>query len=152
MSKQSGFDTLQSHASRLEGLASPALLARDPGRAADFALREGALYFNFARQSYDRDALGALFELAASRDLATAYQRLFDGEKVNVTEGRAALHTALRGNHSGAAVAREAYATASEVRVRMGALVAELQASGITDIVSVGIGGSDLGPRLVADA
>ncbi len=152
MSKQSGFDTLQSHASRLEGLTSPALLARDPGRAADFALREGALYFNFARQSYDRDALGALFELAASRDLATAYQRLFDGEKVNVTEGRAALHTALRGNHSGAAVAREAYATASEVRVRMGALVAELQASGITDIVSVGIGGSDLGPRLVADA
>ena len=77
---------------------------------------------------------------------------MFDGEQVNVTEGRAALHTALRGNHSGAAVAREAYATARAVRQRMGAMLAELEASGISDIVSVGIGGSDLGPRLVAAA
>ena len=90
--------------------------------------------------------------MAQSRDLGIAFRRLFDGEQVNVTEGRAALHTALRGNHSGAAVAREAYATARAVRQRMGAMLAELEASGITDIVSVGIGGSDLGPRLVAAA
>ncbi|MGH8027754.1 MAG: glucose-6-phosphate isomerase [Pseudoxanthomonas sp.] len=152
MSMKPGFDTLQSHASRLQGAKASSLLAGDPARARDFALRQGPLYFNFARQSYDRDALAALLALAQSRDLAGAYRRLFDGDKVNVTEGRAALHTALRGNHSGAAIAREAYATASAVRQRMGTLVAELEASGITDIVSVGIGGSDLGPRLVADA
>ena len=152
MSMNPAFDTLQSHASRLQGANSLSLLAKDPARARDFALRHDSLYFNFARQSYDRDALDALLALAQSHDMANAYRRLFDGEKVNVTEGRAALHTALRGNHSGAAIAREAYATASAVRQRMGALVAELEASGITDIVSVGIGGSDLGPRLVADA
>ena len=152
MSKQFGFETLQSHALRLHGATAPLLVEQDPSRAADFALRHESLYFNFARQSYDRDALRALLALAASRDLASAYRRLFDGAKVNVTEGRSALHTALRGNHSGAAIAREAYATASEVRARMGALVAELKARDITDIVSVGIGGSDLGPRLVADA
>ncbi|MET0716766.1 MAG: glucose-6-phosphate isomerase, partial [Pseudoxanthomonas sp.] len=117
MSMKPGFDTLQSHASRLQGEKASSLLARDPARARDFALRQESLYFNFARQSYDRDALDALLALAQSRDMAGAYRRLFDGEKVNVTEGRAALHTALRGNHSGAAAAREAYATASAVRL-----------------------------------
>jgi glucose-6-phosphate isomerase len=115
-------------------------------------LREGPLYFNFARQSYDRPALDALLDAARACDLEAAYKRLFDGEEVNVTEGRAALHTALRGNHSDAVIAREAFSTASEVRKQMGQLVTQLEASGITDIVSVGIGGSDLGPRLVADA
>lgn len=152
MSMKAGFDTLQSHASRLQEAKPSSLLAEDPGRARDFALRHGSLYFNFARQSYDRAALAALLNLAQSRDMAGAFRRLFDGHKVNVTEDRAALHTALRGNHSAAAAAREAYATASATRQRMGAVVAGLEASGITDIVSVGIGGSDLGPRLVADA
>ena len=146
------FAALTSHATRLHGSVLSTMLQQDPARAHEFALREGPLYFNFARQSYDRPALDALLDMARARDLASAYKRLFDGEEVNVTEGRAALHTALRGNHSDAVVAREAFSTASEVRAQMGALVAELEASGITDIVSVGIGGSDLGPRLVADA
>ena len=152
MSAATDLAALRPHASRLQGAGPSSLLAADPARASDFALRHEALYFNFARQSYDRDALAALLALAQARDLTRAFRRLFDGEKVNVTEDRAALHTALRGNHSGAAAAREAYATASAVRERMGALVAEFEASDITDIVSVGIGGSDLGPRLVADA
>ena len=145
-------DVLQSHAQRLQGITLPALLAADAARAEDFVLRSGPLYFNFARQSYDREALQALLGIGESSRLSAAFQRLFDGEQVNVTEGRAALHTALRGNHSQAAVARAAFATASEVRLRMAGLVAELESSGITDIVSVGIGGSDLGPRMVAEA
>lgn len=152
MSAGAEFAMLRSHASRLRGMKIAALLADDPARATDFALREGPLYFNFARQSYDREALDALLAMARAQAMPDAFRRLFDGEKVNVTEGRAALHTALRGDHSGAAVAREAYATAGAVRERMAALIAQLQASDITDIVSVGIGGSDLGPRLVVDA
>ena len=152
MNMSADLDVLQPHAQRLQGAALPALLAADAARAGDFALRSGPLYFNFARQSYDRGALQALLGLGESCGLSAAFQRLFDGEQVNVTEGRAALHTALRGNHSEAAIAREAFATASEVRQRMAGLVAELENSGITDIVSVGIGGSDLGPRMVAEA
>ena len=152
MSMSPVLDVLQSHAQRLQGIPLPALLAADATRAEDFALRSGPLYFNFARQSYDREALQALLGLGTACDLPAAFRRLFDGAQVNVTEGRAALHTALRGNLSEAAIAREAYATASEVRLRMAGLVAELESSGITDIVSVGIGGSDLGPRMVAEA
>ena len=147
-----GFDALHSHATRLRGSSLGELLAREPDRVAAHTLRSGPLYFNFARQSYDAQAAQALFAQAQAVDLAGAFRRLFDGEKVNVTEGRAALHTALRGQHSEAVVAREAYASALEVRQRMASLIAQLEATGVTDIVSVGIGGSDLGPRLVADA
>jgi len=146
------FEHLKAQADRLVAVNLVSMLRADPARATDFALRVGPLYANFARQGYDREALATLDALAQSRSLDAAFRRLFDGDIVNVTEGRAALHTALRGNLSQAAAARDAYATASEVRRRMGGLVAELEASGITDIVSVGIGGSDLGPRLVADA
>ena len=147
-----GFDALQSYATRLRGAPLSDLLAREPERVAAHAVRSGPLYFNFARQSYDASAWQALVEHARQADLAAAFRRLFDGEKVNVTEDRAALHTALRGRHSDTAVAREAHESALQVRGRMADLVAQLEASDITDIVSVGIGGSDLGPRLVVDA
>ena len=146
------FEQLQAQADRLATVNLTSMLQADPARAVDFSIRVGPLYANFARQGYDREALAALNALAESAALGAAFRRLFDGETVNVTEGRAALHTALRGNLSQAAAAREAFATASEVRQRMGRLVAELESSGVTDVVSVGIGGSDLGPRLVADA
>jgi glucose-6-phosphate isomerase len=146
------FEQLKAQADRLATADPTSMLQTDPGRATDLAIRVGPLYANFARQGYDREALASLNALAESASLDVAYRRLFDGETVNVTEGRAALHTALRGNLSQAVAAREAFATASEVRQRMARLVAELEASGLTDIVSVGIGGSDLGPRLVADA
>ena len=92
-----GFDALQSHATRLRGAPLSDLLAREPERVAAHAVRSGPLYFNFARQSYDASAWQALVEHARQADLAAAFRRLFDGEKVNVTEDRAALHTALRG-------------------------------------------------------
>ncbi|MCH6483673.1 glucose-6-phosphate isomerase, partial [Pseudoxanthomonas sp. LH2527] len=147
-----GFDALQSHATRLRAAPLNALLAREPDRVASHALRSGPLYFNFARQSYDAPAWQALLAQGEAADLPGAFRRLFDGAEVNVTEGRAALHTALRGKNSDAVIAREAYAMALDVRQRMAAVIAQLEASGVTDIVSVGIGGSDLGPRLVADA
>ncbi len=152
MTSHNGFDTLHSHAQRLRGTAIPTLLAAEPDRAQALAVRVGPLYVNFARQKYDRAALQALLELAAARDVAGGFQRLFRGEMVNATEGRAALHTALRGDTCDAPAAREAYAAAAMVRRQMGELVRALEASDITDIVSVGIGGSDLGPRLVSDA
>ncbi|ADV26904.1 Glucose-6-phosphate isomerase [Pseudoxanthomonas suwonensis 11-1] len=147
-----GFESLQSHASRLEGTGIAGLLKDEPGRVDAHALQVGPLYANFARQRYDAAAWDALLQLARQLELPVAFRRLFDGEKINLTEGRSVLHTALRGDLSQSPVAREAYQTAAEVRQRMHALVRELEASDVTDIVSVGIGGSDLGPRLVADA
>jgi len=147
-----GFDLLRGHAQRLSGTGIGGLLAAEPERVAAHALQVGPLYATFARQRYDRQAWDALLALGRERELAAAFRRLFDGEKINLTEGRAVLHTALRSDLSQAAAAREAHAVAAEVRMRMHGLIAALEASEVTDIVSVGIGGSDLGPRLVADA
>lgn len=128
------------------------LIASDPSRAADFALRVGPLYANFARQHYDRDALAWLQAAAEAAGSRQRLRALFDGEIVNLTEGRPALHTALRGDLSSADAARAAHRQALDARTRMRAVVDALSASEVTDIVSVGIGGSDLGPRLAVDA
>ena len=148
----SDFATLRSHAQRLADTPVARLLQDDPGRAQSMALRVGPLYASFARQRYDADALDALHALAQARDFAGAMRRLLDGDTVNTTEGRAALHSALRGESSQAPFARECSVQAGQARARMGELVAAVAASGVTDVVSVGIGGSDLGPRLVVDA
>ena len=143
---------LDAHAQRLAGTPLAGLIEADPARARDFALRVGPLYANFARQRYDRVALDALFELAMRADLPAAMQCQLEGEIVNPTEGRAALHSALRGDTARSAFALAARAQAVSAQLRMRELVDALEASAVTDIVSIGIGGSDLGPRLVADA
>lgn len=144
---------LREEAARLDGVSLQDLITVDPARAGDLALRVGPLYANFARQRYDRAALDVLFDIAHQADLPVAMRRLVDGEIVNVTEGRAALHTALRGDLSLAPAAREARVLAQAALQQMEASVAVLRDDPtITDVVSVGIGGSDLGPRLVVDA
>ena len=145
-------DGLTAHATRLSGTPLPALLASDPQRAQDFALRCGPLYASFARQRYDRAALDALFAIAERADLTGAMQRLLEGDTVNPTEDRPALHSALRGDTAGSAFALAARAQALSAQLRMREMIDALATTDVTDIVSVGIGGSDLGPRLIVDA
>lgn len=145
-------DRLAAHSRRLEGQRIAELVAGDAGRVADFSRQVGPLHACFARQRIDRIALDALFGELEAAGARQALKALFDGDTVNATESRPALHTALRGDLSDAPAARDAAVVAREARARMGALVERIRAAGITDVVSVGIGGSDLGPRLVVDA
>lgn len=145
-------EALAAHAARLSDTRIADLIAADPARPRDFALRLGPLYANFSRQRFDRDALAALLALAERVRLPAAIRALFDGARVNVSEDRPALHTALRSDLGGSRIAREAHAQARAACERMATLIAGLEASDVTDIVNVGIGGSDLGPRLVVDA
>ncbi|MGI8560205.1 MAG: glucose-6-phosphate isomerase [Luteimonas sp.] len=145
-------DSLQAHARRLRDKPIARLVADDAARTGDFSLRVGPLYANFARQRYDREALAALHALARSQALPDALRALFDGDRVNASENRPALHTALRCALGEGQVARDAHAQAQAAQVRMAELVSALEASDVTDIVNVGIGGSDLGPRLVVEA
>jgi glucose-6-phosphate isomerase len=146
------FEQLNAHAERLAEVELKSMLHADPARARDFALRVGPLQANFARQGYDRAALDVLFDELAAAGGTAPVRALFDGEAVNPTEARPALHTALRSNLSNEPVARDAHAQAQAARLRMRELIATLAASDVTDVVSVGIGGSDLGPRLAVDA
>jgi glucose-6-phosphate isomerase len=143
---------LVAHAARLSDVPLRALVAADPARATDFALQAGPLYASFARQRYDREALAALLALARDAGTPAAMRALVDGEQVNPSEQRAALHTALRSGLGATAVAAAAHAEATATRARMAEMVAALDATAVTDVVNVGIGGSDLGPRLAVDA
>jgi glucose-6-phosphate isomerase len=144
--------SLAPHAERIARTHLRALVAGDPARAADFQLRAGPITAQFARQRLDREALAALLALGVERDLPGAMRRLIDGEQVNTSEGRPALHTALRGDAGQGAAALAARAEAIDGLARMHEAAAALLAQGVTDIVSVGIGGSDLGPRFVVEA
>ncbi|MFZ5656143.1 MAG: glucose-6-phosphate isomerase, partial [Pseudomonadota bacterium] len=128
------------------------LISADADRVRDFALRVGPIHASFARQHLDRAALDALFGLAGECDFQGRLRALFSGEHVNGTEDRPALHTALRGALVDAAAARAAHAQAREGRDAMRRVIEGLRALGVRDVVSVGIGGSDLGPRLAVDA
>lgn len=143
---------LRAEAARLSSRSIRDLVAADPERVHDFALRVGPLQANFARQRYDRAALERLFGIGESCGFETALRALFDGVPVNSTESRPALHSALRGDTGQSDAARAAHAQALDARGSMRATIAEIHALGVTDVVSVGIGGSDLGPRLAVDA
>ncbi len=146
-------DALAPHAVRLAETNLAELIQAEPTRAQDFALRLGPLYLSQARQRQDLAAREALFALGRRADFPTALRALFDGDTVNVSEGRPALHTALRSDLGRGPVAGAARRAALDAAQRMEVVASRLeQSSLITDVVNIGIGGSDLGPRLVVDA
>jgi len=140
------------HAARVVDRPLRELIAAQPDRAQAMSLSAAGLHVSFARQRVDREAWAALLDIAGELDLPGAIRRLFAGEQVNTTEGRSALHTALRGDPEASAASREAHEAATASHRRMADLVDRIGASGMSDVISIGIGGSDLGPRLVVDA
>jgi glucose-6-phosphate isomerase len=148
------------HQARLAGVRLQDLLAADAKRPRRFVLGAAGLELDYSRHRIDAPVLDALIDLARARQLDTWIERLFAGEAVNFTEQRAALHVALRaevddpvadrGIREAVAGARSAMRSMAE-RLRDGAWRG---ASGATihTVVSIGIGGSDLGPRLVTQA
>jgi len=143
---------LAAHAERLRGASISALVAADPGRATDWSARLGPVFINYARQRLDRASWAALIGAAHAVDLPAAFRCLVDGAIVNASEMRPALHTALRSELGRGPVVAAARAEVRATRERMRVLRATLVDSPVTDIISIGIGGSDLGPRLVVDA
>ena len=144
--------SLRGQADRLAGQPLRDMVAGDPDRARDFSLRVGPLYASFARERIDAVALRELFTLARAAGVPAALRSLFDGAQVNASEQRPALHTALRSDLGEGAPALEARRLALEARGQMDRLHQSVLDSGVTDVVNIGIGGSDLGPRLAVDA
>jgi glucose-6-phosphate isomerase len=154
-------DVLASHARRLAGTPVRAHFAGDPARFARFSRGACGILFDFSRQRLDDGALEQLVQLAGSCDLRGRVEALFSGAPVNSSEGRAALHTLLRvpAGRAPAGLARQ-HAEVIAVRAQCAAFVREVHegrrtgAGGarFTDVVSIGIGGSDLGPAMATAA
>lgn len=136
-------------------------LLQDKSRVERYQADGAGLRIDFSRQRVDDTVLAALLELAEQSQVQEQARALFSGEPVNATERRAALHVALRGSHVpqppwGSAISKQ---VADELRrvcafaekVREGKLMG-WQGQAITDVVNLGIGGSDLGPRMTTEA
>ncbi|MGE0799722.1 MAG: glucose-6-phosphate isomerase [Lautropia sp.] len=146
---------LQRQVRRLAGISLRTLL-EDPGRPAQMTFEAAGLVADFSKQRIDAGVLTALHGLARAAQLDAARRQLFGGAIVNPTEGRPALHTALRGVGGDARVAAEVAAERDRIRelagrFRSGALPG-FDGRPLASLVCIGIGGSDLGPRLVCDA
>ena len=134
-------------------------LLQDPSRFGKFSLTLEGMLVDFSKQRINAETMRLLADLARECQLEPWRDRMLAGEPVNATEGRAALHVALRGGTArveGKDVSREVAAQLAEVRrfvrgVRAGRIRGATRRA-YTDVVNLGIGGSDLGPRLACDA
>jgi len=141
------------HYQTLENLAAKSISIADlfktePKRLKRFVMREGPLRADFSKQAISENALKALLSFAAQCDLEEWRAKLFSGEKVNTSEDRAVLHMALRGVGGSKAHQKQV----KDMRKVMATFADKIRIEGkFENIVHIGIGGSDLGPRLVAD-
>ena len=148
-------DDLHLRARHLKGRTLGALLT-DRARLDALQVDAGPIHLDLSRQRIDASTLEALWTWAAACDFDEARKRLAEGGRVNFTEGRAATHPALRGRFGPQATR----ASARFEHQRMATLVERLRSgelrgfdgSPLKALVCLGIGGSDLGPRLITDA
>ena len=148
---------LQDHQRAIAGATILSMFENDR-RAADFSLKEAGLLFDYSKTGIDSRARDLLLALAGGSGLATRRDAMFAGDKINETEGRAVLHTALR-NLGGQVVVdgQDVMAGVRATHARMAAFADDVrsgrfrgQGGAITDLVNIGIGGSDLGPAMAA--
>ncbi|MEO1067118.1 MAG: glucose-6-phosphate isomerase, partial [Pseudomonadota bacterium] len=134
----------------------------DAERFDRFSLNAGPFLFDYSKNKVDDAVMAALVGLAEERQVEERRDAMFSGHAINETEGRAVLHTALRAPE-GADISVNGHAVMADVHdvlnrmgafaegVRSGAISAEGGAR-FTDVVNIGIGGSDLGPAMVVQA
>ncbi|MBO8415814.1 MAG: glucose-6-phosphate isomerase [Proteobacteria bacterium] len=161
--KTAAWKALSEHFAQTKGRTIKELFAADPERFKKFSLALGDdLLVDFSKNIVDEKTMSLLLDLARECDVPSDIEAMFTGEKINRTENRAVLHTALR-NFSGKPV----YVDGQDVMPDVQKVLAKMKdfcgkvISGewkgytgkeITDIVNVGIGGSDLGPCMITAA
>jgi glucose-6-phosphate isomerase len=138
------------------------LFAHDPKRFESFSLELGDLLFDFSKQRVTQQTLALLTHLAEERGLREAIDGMFSGKQLNFTEGRSVLHIALRNRGSSPIFvgSHDVMHDVNRVLAQMKAFSERVQngqhvgftGRRITDIVNIGIGGSDLGPHMVCEA
>ena len=149
------WDDLHRHHAATKSVTIATLFAK--GRdAAEFSASADGLLFDYAKTTIDATARDLLLHLAEASGLAERRVAMFAGEKINETEGRAVLHTALRNLDAQVMVdGRDVMAQVRATHARAKAFAADVrtgrfagQGGAITDVVNIGIGGSDLGPAM----
>jgi glucose-6-phosphate isomerase len=125
--------------------------SRDPDRFRALSFEAPSVFADLSKNWLDVAALHFLLDLAREVDLEAQRDAMFAGDRVNETEARAVLHTALRAPPGFGPFSTEVHGTLDDM-LAYAEQVRDVEASGITDVVNIGIGGSDLGPQMVVPA
>ena len=156
------WQALVQHQQEINDLHMRDLFAQDPQRFKRFSLRLGDILFDYSKNRITEKTMQLLVDLAHQANLDQRIAAMFSGQKINTTEDRAVLHIALR-NRSNEPIFVDGQDVMPEVKrvlekmrsfseaVRSGAWKG-YTGKPITDIVNIGIGGSDLGPKMVCEA
>ncbi len=153
---------LTAHFEKIKEVQMPSLFVKDEGRKETFSASVGDINLDYSKNRITEETLKYLVELATEVDLKDGIEQLFLGEKINATENRAVLHTALR-NKSDKPVFVEGKDVMPEVKKSLSKMksfsddiisgtLKGFTNKAFTDVVNIGIGGSDLGPRMVVEA
>ena len=153
---------LRAHFEQIAELQLNQLFVDDPQRAQDFSLEDQGLFLDYSKNRVTRESIDLLVKLADEARLLSAIQDMFAGEKINKTEGRAVLHTALRAPKSsrieldGIDVVPQVHAVLDKM-AGFSEAIRSGQWQGFTgkpirNVINIGIGGSDLGPSMACEA
>ena len=153
---------LAQHRQAIDGAHMRDLFAQDPRRFERFSLRFGDILFDYSKNRITVETMSLLIDLARATNLRAKIEAMFSGEKINSTENRAVLHVALR-NRSNRPILVDGEDVMPEVNRVLDKMhrFTEAVRSGewrgysgerIMDVVNIGIGGSDLGPKMVTQA
>jgi glucose-6-phosphate isomerase len=157
------WQALSQHFDAMNGVSLSALFEQDPERFSRFSTAFGDdLLLDYSKNLINQETLSHLFALAEETKLPAAIQSMFHGEKINKTEDRAVLHVALRNRSNtpilvdGKDVMPEVNAVLDQMREFSDQVITGewkgYTGKAITDVVNIGIGGSDLGPYMVSEA
>ncbi len=161
--RDTAYQALRAHLRTVESVHMRDLFAADPNRFARFSLTLDDLLLDYSKNRITAETMELLVGLAKAADVEGWRARMFAGEAINATEGRAVLHVALRNPGRRRAYAtdgRDVTAEVEDVLVKMGIFAEKVRSGAIvgatgkrfTDVVNIGIGGSDLGPVMVTTA
>ena len=162
VNQRAAWISLRDHASVTSRRHLKELFAEASDRFADFTLRSDMLLLDFSKQRLTRTTIGLLCDLARECELVDWIERLFDGDTINTSENRAALHTALRmpADNNLRLHGRNLSEDVQQTIAHMEEIVSRLLSSEwlghsgqpVDTIVSIGVGGSDLGPFMASQA
>ncbi|WP_036169298.1 glucose-6-phosphate isomerase [Massilia sp. 9096] len=159
LTSTAAYQALQNHAAKARDWQMRDLFAQDPQRFERLSVEAAGLFLDYSKNRLDGRTLELLKTLVQERGVERLRDAMFAGEKINLTEGRAVLHTALRAPRDrqitvdGQDVGADVHAVLDHVKtfsdaVRNGDWVGHTGKQ-ITDVINIGIGGSDLGPKMV---
>ena len=152
---------LEKHYDVMKGIRISDMFMEDPKRFSVFSLRFEDMFVDFSKNIINAETGGLLLELAAEVRLGDAIEKMFTGDIINETEGRSVLHVALRNRSNnpiavnGEDIMAEVNSVLEQMRIFSGEIISGrwkgYTGKPITDIVNIGIGGSDLGPVMVTE-